>query len=79
MEFETFLISPTVIHESGLSPRIILAVLFSLESPMSLALITTHENCYFQRNISIFAPHRWKRAPETEGGHILIAAAFNFE
>jgi hypothetical protein len=46
---------------------------------MSLALITAHENCYFQRSISTFAPHRWKRAPETEGGHILIAAAFNFE
>jgi hypothetical protein len=79
MEFETFLISPTVIHEPGLSPRMKIAPLFSVESPMSLALITTHENSYFQRSISTFAPHRWKRAPETEGGHILIATAFNFE
>jgi hypothetical protein len=26
--------------------------LFSGESPMSLALTTTHENCYFQRRIA---------------------------
>jgi hypothetical protein len=79
MEFETFLISPTVIHESGLSPRMKISGLFSVESSMGLALITTHENCYFQRSISTFTPHRWKRAPETEGGHILLATAFNFE
>jgi hypothetical protein len=31
--------------------------LFSGESPMSLALTTTHENCYFQRSIKPFFGH----------------------
>jgi hypothetical protein len=43
--------SPTVIHEPGLSTAYKNGELFSGESPMSLALTTTHENDYFQRSI----------------------------
>src|SRR5262249_9869838 len=43
----------------GSPPRMKIAGLFSGESPMSLALTTTHENCYFQRSIvSCRATHR---------------------
>src|SRR4029450_8086312 len=38
----------------GSPPRMKIVRLFSGESPMSLALTTTHENCYFQRSIRAF-------------------------
>src|SRR5262245_8877725 len=38
----------------GSPPRIKIAGLFLGESPMSLALTTTHENGYFQRSIPPF-------------------------
>jgi hypothetical protein len=41
----------------GSPPRMKIAGLFSGESPMSLALTTTHENCYFQRSIPGFSRH----------------------
>ncbi len=37
----------------GSPPRMKIALLFSAESPMSLALTTTHENRYFQRSCHV--------------------------